>query len=117
MKWQVSRQKWRLRISEDELQHLRIGQPLASTTVLPGGGTFRFLLELAPSAEAGVDRDGDAWKFTLPAASVEAYVQRLPCREGLDFTLPVATDVVLQLIFEVDVRDSVRQRGVGPRRR
>ncbi|KZC42302.1 UNVERIFIED_ORG: hypothetical protein RHOFW104R5_12640 [Rhodanobacter sp. FW104-R5] len=64
----------------------------------------------------GVDREGDAWKFTLPAASVEAYVQRLPCREGLDFTLPVAAGVVLQLIFEVDIRDSVRQRGVEARR-
>ncbi len=50
------------------------------------------------------------------SASVEEYVQRLPCRDGVEFTFPAAGDVALELVFEVDVRDSVRRRGVVPRR-
>lgn len=116
MKLQVNGQQWRLRVSEDELQRLRDGDSLTSTSLLPGDAVFRFALELAPLAQASVQRDADGWKFAIPAALVDAYVQRLPCRDGLDFVLPVNADLTLELAFEVDVRDSVRQRGAGAHR-
>lgn len=117
MKLQINGQQWRLRISEDELQRLHEGRALVSTSSLPGNTAFRFELELVPALQARVSKDGDSWKFSLPTASVDAYVQRLPCRDGVDFVLPGGTDVPLQVVFEVDVRDSVRRRGVGSRRR
>lgn len=119
MKWQISDQQWRLRVTEDELQRLREGHTLTSTTALPGNAVFRLRLALAAVAQAHIehdaDHDGDDWKISLPTASVEAYVQRLPCRDGVDFVLPVGTDTTLELAFEVDVRDSIRHRGVRPR--
>lgn len=116
MKLQVNGQQWRLRVSEDELQRLRDGDALSSISLLPDHAAFHLQLELAPVLQAGVQRQDDGWKFVIPAALVEAYVLRLPCRDGLDFVLPVTTDVALELAFEVDVRDSVRQRGVGVHR-
>ncbi|TAL92985.1 MAG: hypothetical protein EPN69_07720 [Rhodanobacter sp.] len=116
MKLQISDQQWRLRVSEDELQRLRGGHALVSASTLPGDAVLRFVLELVPTSQASVGRDGDSWKFSLPAASVDAYVERLPCRDGVDFVLPGGSDVALQLAFEVDVRDSVRRRGARPRR-
>ena len=117
MKLQVGGQHWRVRINEDELTRLRDGQPLVSTSTLPGNAVLRFELELVPGSQASVASDGGSWKISLPTASVDAYVQRLPCRDGVEFTFPVTGDAALELVFEVDVRDSVRRRGVVPRRR
>lgn len=117
MKLQINGQQWRLRVSEDELQRLRDGHALISASTLPGGAAFRFQLDLTSTPQASLCSDGDTWKFLVPAAPVEAYVQRLPCREGLDFALPVSADVTLELAFEVDVRDSARRRGARLRRR
>ncbi len=117
MKLQISGQHWRVRINEDELQRLRDGHALSSVSMLPDDAVFRYLLELVPASQASVGRDDDSWKISLPAAAVDAYVQRLPCRDGVDFVLPATTDTALELAFEVDVRDSVRQRGARPRRR
>lgn len=116
MKLQINNQQWRLRIDEAELQRMRDGHGVVSSSALPDGSELRIVLELARTTAARVDRVGDTWTFTLPAADVDAYVQRLPCRDGIDFSLRVRTDIALQLVFEVDVRDSVRQRGVVPRR-
>lgn len=116
MKLQISGQQWRLRVSEDELQQLRDGVALVSTSILPGQVTLRFELELVPASLASVVNDGGHWKISLPAALIDAYVQRLPCREGADFVLPVGANMALALVFEVDVRDSVRRRGPASRR-
>ncbi|MEO8804001.1 MAG: hypothetical protein ABI304_01250 [Rudaea sp.] len=116
MKLQISNQQWRLRIDEAELQRVRDGHGAVSVSVLPDSSELRIVLELAHTTDASVERVGDTWTFILPAADVDAYVQRLPCRDGMNFSFPVRTDFVLQLVFEVDVRDSVRHRGVVPRR-
>jgi len=116
MKLQISGQQWRLRVSEDELQCLREGDSVISKTSLPSGATFSFVLKLNDVSLPSVRAEGDNWSFVVPAALVDDYVQRLPCREGLDFSLPVTGDVTLELAFEVDVRDSVRRRGAGSRR-
>ncbi|MGP1665174.1 MAG: hypothetical protein ACTS5I_04540 [Rhodanobacter sp.] len=117
MKLQINGQQWRLRISESELQHLREGESLISTSLLPDDATFRFQLQLVPVSQASMQREDSGWKFSIPAAPVDAYVQRLPCRDGLNFVLPVdAANVTFELAFEVDVRDSARQRGAGAHR-
>ena len=116
MKLQVDGQQWRLRVDEDELQRLRDGHSLTNATQLPGDAASGFTLTLLPAEQADVRRQGDTWTFGLPAGSVEDYVQRLPCRKGLDFRLSVNASVELRLVFEVDVRDSVNRRG-GMRQR
>lgn len=117
MKLQLSDQHWRVRISEDELTGLREGQALISTSSLPGDAALCFAVKLVAADHATVDDHEGRWNIALPASLVEAYVQRLPCREGVTFSVPVSADTVLEIVFEVDVRDSVRRRGVTARRR
>lgn len=117
MKLQIGGQQWRLRIDEDELARLRDGQALSSVTFLPDGAAFNFRLALLPVAQAELQRRDDAWSFALPVERVEAYVQQLPCRKGLEFVLPVSATVEWRLLFEVDVRDSVSRRGAPQRPR
>ncbi len=51
----------------------------------------------------------------LARPAVEALAGRLPCRDGLPFEIALEDGSQLQLQFDVDVRDSVRQRGVTRR--
>ena len=54
-------------------------------------------------------------RLVLPRQEVELLAGRLPCRDGLGFGIALDDDSMLQLQFDVDVRDSMRQR--GPQRR
>jgi len=117
VKLQIDGQQWRLRIDEDELVRLREGRALDSVSHLPDGAAFRFSLALLPAAQATLQRRGDSWSFALPVERVEAYVQQLPSRKGLEFVLPAGAAVEWRLLFEVDVRDSVSRRGVPQRPR
>ncbi len=116
MKLQINAQQVRLRIDEQELQQLRASSALVGTTVLPSGASFGWQLQLHPGAEASLVVDGKGWQIDLPIAAVDAYVERLPCKKGLDFALPTRGGTPLELVFEVDVRDSVRRRGAPSRR-
>ncbi len=116
MKLQINGQSLRLRIDEDELQRLRDGTVLTSTTLFPGGGRFLCSLELLPQAAAAFVVDAGAWRIVLPRASVEDYVERLPCREGLAFQVAIGEADGIRLGFEVDVRDSTRRRVSRPHR-
>ncbi|MNM78347.1 hypothetical protein D3C81_902450 [compost metagenome] len=58
---------------------------------------------------------GTDCRLVLPRGSVEDLAGRLPCRDGLAFALYLDDGTTLQLQFDVDVRDSVRQRGPGRR--
>ncbi|MCR6495897.1 hypothetical protein LJB71_06485 [Thermomonas sp. S9] len=49
--------------------------------------------------------------LALPRDLLESYAQRLPCRDALVIRLPLDGGDMLQVDFEVDVRDSVRSRG------
>jgi hypothetical protein len=116
MKLQINGQSLRLRIEEDELQRLRDGAILTSTTLLPDGGRFLCSLELHPQAAVAFVVDAGAWRIALPRAAVEDYVGRLPCREGLAFQIAIGDADGIRLGFEVDVRDSTRRRVPRPRR-
>lgn len=105
MKVQMQGQALRFRIDEAELAALLAGAETVNRSVLPGGGTFVQALTLAERGGAALECASGHWHLRLPRAEVEAYIGRLPCREGLEFRLER-----VQLTFEVDVRDSVRKR-------
>lgn len=113
MKVQLQGQQLRLRIDEAELARLQAGETVENLTRLPGGAACRQRLRLGEQAQLA----GDAadWCFQLPQAQLEAHVARLPCRDGLVFPLAVGDGDVIEMHFDIDVRDSVRSRG-APRR-
>lgn len=108
MRVQLEAQTLRLRIDEAELAQLLAGGDAENRTLLPDGRQEIQQLRLAP--KLGWLRDDAHWRIDLPGAEVRALSARLPSRDGLQFALPVAGGGVLQLLFDVDVRDSARKR-------
>lgn len=101
-------QRLRLRLQEDEFRALLDGVAACNRTRLPDGGEAVQEIHLAQAA--AWHANGATWSIALPAESVRAYAQRLPTREGLHFTLDTAGSEPLEVLFDVDVRDSVKQR-------
>ncbi|WP_256646883.1 hypothetical protein [Thermomonas paludicola] len=112
MKVQMQGQRLRLRIDEQELARLQAGEVVENLTVLPGDVApclqVRALEALAPSFAV----QGQGVCFGLPRHLIDEYVARLPCRDGLTLRFSTSGGEDLVLDFEVDVRDSVRSRGV-----
>ncbi|MBJ6978272.1 hypothetical protein [Luteimonas sp. MC1895] len=115
MKVQLQGQSLRLRIDEDELARLLDGGVVANETRAPGAALGHFL-RIVEGAAATFAVGSDGWHIGLPDEDLRGYVSGLPSRDALEFTLG-GGDAALALVFEVDVRDSVRRRGPPPRRR
>ena len=111
MKVQLQGQSLRLRIDESELARLRDGEEIANHTALPGPGHCIQRLRVEAVDQAGFSGSADDWRLILPSAPLEAYIAKLPCKQGLSFTLPLSSGTALDVEFEVDVRDSARLRG------
>jgi uncharacterized protein YhdP len=108
MRVQLEGQTLRLRIEEVELAQLLAGGVAENRTCLPDGHMEIQQVRLA--AQLGWRRDEAHWYIGLPEAEVRALSTRLPSRDGLQFELPTADGPALQLLFDVDVRDSARKR-------
>lgn len=108
MRVQLEEQSLRLRVDEAELARLLAGGTAENRTQLPDGRLETQQLKLAP--HLGWRRDEGTWQIELPETDVRALSERLPSREGLRFELPSHNGNALQLMFDVDVRDSARKR-------
>jgi len=108
MKVQLQDQTLRLRIDEAELAQLLGGASVGNRTHWPDGSVESQQLALGDAH--GWQRTGDGWKVMLADAEVRSFASRLPSRDGLEIALPVPGAEPLQLLFDVDVRDSVRHR-------
>lgn len=114
MKIQMQQQSLRLRVDEAELACLLAGESVVNRTALGPAFEGAQQLVLAEIASAMLDGSLQDLRATLPRAMVAEYAQRLPCRDGLVFEIPTG-GCPLRLHFDVDIRDSLRER--GPRRR
>lgn len=108
MRVQQQQQSLRLRIDEAELAALLAGGTTGNETRWPDGHAERHQLVLA--AQHGWQRSSDGWRVALVEADVRELAARLPSRDGLQFELVVPGGATLNVLFDVDVRDSVRQR-------
>jgi hypothetical protein len=107
MRVQLERQTLRLRIDETELAQLLAGGVAENRTCLPDGRTEIQRVRLGRLAW---QRDDACWHIELPDDDVRALSARLPSREGLQFKLSTQDGNDLQILFDVDVRDSARKR-------
>lgn len=110
MRLQIEGQELRFRIDEAELAVLTGGGDVVNATVLGDGVRFRQCLRLHADATPSFAACAEGWRLLLPEAAVSELVRRLPCKQGLVFALE--RDSPLTLRFDVDVRDSLRHRGV-----
>jgi len=108
MKVQVQDGALRLRLDEAALATLLDGAPVRVAAMLAGRAVFRLEVRLAQGC--ALAPDGDGWRLQLPVAKLRAYAAALPRREAL--VLAAAGEGgTLRIDFEVDVRDSRKQRG------
>ena len=110
MKLQIEGQSLRVRIGEDELARLLAGQPLVSHTRFTRNLALSCTLRALASEAPRFSGQPDAWVIDLPETTVRAHAATLPSRDGLTFTLESGEGEPLELLFDVDVRDSVRHR-------
>ncbi|GGA14925.1 hypothetical protein [Dyella caseinilytica] len=108
MRVQLEGQTLRLRVDEAELALLLAGGVAENRTHLPDGRVEVQQVRLA--AQLDWRRDEANWHIGLPEPEVRALSMRLPSRDGLSFDIPTPGDAPLQLLFDVDVRDSARKR-------
>lgn len=108
MRVQLQGQSLRLRIDEAELAELLAGGTVENATRWPDGRNERQQLALA--AQYGWRRGDGSWRMELSDTAVRELAARLPSRDGLSFELALPGAGVLDVLFDVDVRDSVRQR-------
>jgi hypothetical protein len=111
MKLQIEGQSLRVRIGEDELARLMAGESITARTRFAQAFAMTCTLRLGAGDGARLAGLSEAWSIEVPEAEVREHALRLPTREGLKFILAGAEDGdALELLFDVDVRDSVRQR-------
>lgn len=108
MRVQLENQTLRLRIDETELAQMLAGGIAENRTRLPDGRHEIQQIRLA--SQTGWQREDARWCIELPDAEVRALSARLPSRDGLHFDLPTPDGGTLQILFDVDVRDSARKR-------
>jgi hypothetical protein len=111
LKLQVEGQKLRIRVDEDELARLLAGDGVELRTQFAGAFVIRFVVRATEDGSASFAGQADDWQISLPAADLRVHAGRLPARDGLRYILPGKDSMTpLELLFDVDVRDSVRRR-------
>lgn len=110
MKLQIEGQSLRVRINEEELARLLAGESVDARTRFATAFTMTCTLRLCAGEPARFSGQPGAWLVEIPEAAVRDHAARLPTREGLSFVLPGDEGEALELLFDVDVRDSVRHR-------
>lgn len=110
MKLQIEGQSLRVRIGEEELATLLTDEPVVAYTRFTHTMSLSCTLRAVAGAAARFSGQPDAWVIDVPETSVRAHAATLPTREGLTFSLESGEGEPLELLFDVDVRDSVRHR-------
>ena len=112
MKLQIEGQRLRFRVDEAELARLLAGESVVDQTQLDESQILRRRIVLRDIDMAHLAWGKDEIHLDLPQDAVRTYATSLPRRDALSFTLGAdITATALAIDFEVDVRDSVRQRG------
>jgi hypothetical protein len=110
MKLQIENQRLRIRIDEDELALLLSGEAIEANTHFADAFAIDYVLATTADNRASVTGHVDGWKISLPHGDMQALAARLPTREGLNYTLEAKQEKhALELLFDVDVRDSARR--------
>ena len=110
MRLQLDGQHVRVRIDEEELARLLAGDSVVAHTRFGDAFTLRASLRLAEITTPDLIGKVDDWQLTMPIGDVRELASRLPTREGMQYQLPVTGGDPLDILFDVDVRDSARRR-------
>ena len=110
MKLQLDGQHMRVRIDEDELARLLNGDAVAAHSQFANIFALHATLRLGQVSSPQLAGKADDWLLILPAGDVRDLASRLPTREGMRYHMPPGDAAAMEILFDVDVRDSTRRR-------
>jgi hypothetical protein len=99
----------RFRVSRAEFERLLAGRSLALDVPMPRAHQFRASVSVTPIGDWLLDSDPTGLWLTLPRAAVEALLQELPRKEGVEHEFET-NGSKLTLAFEVDLRKEKEQK-------
>lgn len=110
MRVQLENDTIRVRIDEDELAELLDDVALLGSTAFGRAFTMRYAIDATGSDRCTLDGDAHEWRLEVPRAQLVELKSRLPSKDGLVFDIPGHDAVATTVLFDVDVKDSLKRR-------
>lgn len=110
MRVQLENDTIRVRIDEDELAELLGDVALLGSTAFGRAFTMRYAIDATDAAHCALEGDAHEWRLAVPRAQLLALKARLPSKDGLVFDIPGHDTVATMVLFDVDVKDSLKRR-------
>ncbi|URX64414.1 hypothetical protein KR767_10365 [Luteibacter anthropi] len=110
MRVQLEDDTIRVRIDEDELAELLDDVALLGSTAFGKAFTMRYAIDATGRDTCVLDGTAHEWTLEIPRVQLLALKERLPSKDGLVFDIPGLDTVATKVLFDVDVKDSLRRR-------
>ncbi|QWT18919.1 hypothetical protein KPL74_14330 [Bacillus sp. NP157] len=110
MRVQLENDTVRVRIDEDELAELLDNVALLGSTAFGRAFIMRYAIDATDAAGGSLEGNAHEWRLAVPRADLVALKARLPSKDGLVFDIPGHDAVATTVLFDVDVKDSLRRR-------
>lgn len=109
MRVQLENDTIRVRIDEDELAELLGDVALLGSTAFGRAFTMRYAID-ATEGDWSLNGTAHEWRLEVPRAALLDLKARLPSKDGLAFGMPGHNTAATRVVFDVDVKDSLRRR-------
>lgn len=110
MRVQLENDTVRVRIDEDELAELLGNIALLGSTAFGKAFVMRYSVDATDGGSCTLEGNAHEWRLKVPMTELFALQSRLPSKDGLVFDIPGHDTVATTVLFDVDVKDSVRRR-------
>ncbi|KAF1003595.1 MAG: hypothetical protein GAK28_04574 [Luteibacter sp.] len=110
MRVQLENDTIRVRIDEDELGELLDNVALLGSTAFGKAFTMRYAIDATERDACVLDGNAHEWRLEVPRTQLLDLKARLPSKDGLIFDIPGLDTVATKVLFDVDVKDSLKRR-------
>ena len=110
MRVQLENDTIRVRIDEDELAELLDDVALLGSTAFGRVFTMRYAVDATDAASCALEGDAHEWRLAVPRAQLTELKARLPSKDGLVFDIAGHDTAATTVLFDVDVKDSLKRR-------
>lgn len=110
MRVQLENDTIRVRINEDELIELLDNVALLGSTAFGKAFTMRYAIDATERDACVLAGTAHEWRLEVPRVQLLALRERLPSKDGLVFDIPGLNTAATKVLFDVDVKDSLRRR-------
>jgi hypothetical protein len=110
MRVQLENDTIRVRIDEDELGELLDDVALLGSTAFGRAFIMRYSVDATEAATCELEGNAHEWRLLVPRTQLLELKARLPSKDGLVFDIAGHDTVATTVLFDVDVKDSIKRR-------